>query len=82
MEKDSICEKLLNDFVKEGHEYQSKAIVTLLSITTFKESFVKSAPAITSSGAEKNLFSLEKDVLHSKQSGLSHKHFETLVCIK
>ena len=71
--------KLLDDFLKEKHEFQSKGIATLLYSTTLRELFVKYSTAIPSSAAVERLFSLGKDVLKPKRSGLSDEHFEMLV---
>ena len=71
-------EKLLDDFLKEKHESQSKGIATLLSNTTLRELFVKYNTAIPSSAAVERLFSLGKDVLKPR-SGVSDEHFEMLV---
>ena len=75
----NTSENLLDDFLKEKHESQSKAIATLLSNTTLRELFVKCNTAIPSSAAVERLFSLGKDVLKPKQSALSDEHFEMLV---
>ena len=75
-------EKLLDDFLKEKQESQSKGIATLLSSTTLRELFVKYNTAIPSSAAVECLFSLGKDVLKPKRSGLSNEHFEMLVFLK
>ena len=75
-------EKLLDDFLKEKHESQSKVIAMLLSSTTLRELFVKYNTAIPSSAAVERLFSLGKDVLKPKRSGLSDEHFEMLVVLK
>ena len=64
-------ETLLDDFLKEKYESQSKGIATLLSSTTLRELFVKYNTAIPSSAAVECLFSLGKDVLKPKRSGLS-----------
>ena len=75
-------EKLLDDFLKEKHESQSKEIATLLSSTTLRELLVKYNTAIPSSAAVERLFSLGKNVLKPKRSGLSNEHFEMLVFLK
>ena len=69
-------EKLLDDFLKEKHESQSKRIATLLSSTTLRELLVKYNTTMLSSTAVERLFSLGKDVLKPKRSGLSDEHFE------
>ena len=61
---------------------QSKGIVTLLSSTTLRESFVKYNTAMPFSAAVERLFSFGKDVLKPKRSGLSDEHFEMLVFLK
>ena len=75
-------EKLLDDFLKKKHESQSKAIAALLSDMMLKELFVEYNAAIPSSAAVERLFSLGKDVLKPKRSGLSDEHFEMLVFLK
>ena len=75
-------EKLLDNFLKEKHESQSKGIAMLLSSTTLRELFVKYNTAIPFSAAVERLFSLGKDVLKPKRSGLSDEHFEMLVFLK
>ena len=53
----------------------------MLSSTTLRELFVKYKTAIASSAAVERLFSLGKDVLKPKRSGLSDEHFEMLVSL-
>ena len=73
--------RCVDDFLKEKHESQSKGIATLLSSTTLRELFVKynTARPISSSAAVERLFTIGKDVLKPKRSGLSDEHFEKLV---
>ena len=69
--KDSSSEKLLNNFITERHESQSKSVARLLSNATLSGLFVKYNTAILSRATLERLFSLGKDVVKQKRSGLS-----------
>ena len=71
LRKNSSSEKLLDNFFTERHESQSKSIAMLLSNATLSWLFAKYNTAILSRATVERLFSLGKDVLKQKQSGLS-----------
>ena len=74
---------LLDDFLKEKHESQSKAIATLLSNTTLRGLlFVKYNTAVLTGAAVERLFFLGKNMLKPKRSGLSDEHFKIFVVLK
>ena len=82
LRKHNRSEKLLNNFLKDEHESQSKAIATLLSNTTLRELFVKYNTTVPSTAATGRLFSLGKNVLKLKRSELSDNSITMIVFLK
>ena len=72
----------MEEFLNEAAFHREQPSLELFINKILRDLFIHSNTAILSSAAIERLFSVEKDVLKPKRSGLTDQHFEILVFLK